>query len=96
MIKSFADKETRDFFAGKRVRRFAGIERQAARRLQILESADSIEDLMMLPSNRFEALGGNRKGQYSIRVNDRWRLCFRFRDGEAHEAHDVELVDYHR
>ena len=48
---------------------------------------------MLLPSNRFEALGGNRKGQYSIRVNDRWRLCFRFRDGEAH---DVELVDYHR
>ncbi|MFO7482408.1 type II toxin-antitoxin system RelE/ParE family toxin [Oceanibaculum nanhaiense] len=93
MIKSFADKETRDFFAGKRVRRFAGIERQAARRLQILASADSIEDLMMLPSNRFEALGGNRKGQYSIRVNDRWRLCFRFRDGEAH---DLELVDYHR
>lgn len=93
MIKSFADKETRDFFAGKRVRRFAGIEHQAARRLQILASADSIEDLMMLPSNRFEALGGNRKGQYSIRVNDRWRLCFRFRDGEAH---DLELVDYHR
>ncbi|MBC7137004.1 MAG: type II toxin-antitoxin system RelE/ParE family toxin [Oceanibaculum nanhaiense] len=93
MIKSFADKETRDFFAGKRVRRFAGIERQAARRLQILASADSIEDLMLLPSNRFEALGGNRKGQYSIRVNDRWRFCFRFRDGEAQ---DVELVDYHR
>ncbi|MCH2393034.1 type II toxin-antitoxin system RelE/ParE family toxin [Oceanibaculum sp.] len=93
MIKSFADKETRDFFAGKRVRRFAGIERQASRRLQILESADSIEDLMLLPSNRFEALGGSRKGQYSIRVNDRWRLCFRFHDGEAQ---DVELVDYHR
>lgn len=93
MIKSFADKETRDFFAGKRVRRFAGIERQAARRLQILASADSIEDLMLLPSNRFEALGGDRKGQYSIRVNDRWRLCFRFHDGEAQ---DVELVDYHR
>lgn len=93
MIKSFADKETRDFFAGKRVRRFAGIERQAARRLQILASADSIEDLMLLPSNRFEALGGDRKGQYSIRVNDRWRLCFRLHDGEAQ---DVELVDYHR
>lgn len=93
MIKSFADKKTRDFFAGKRVRRFAGIERQAARRLQILASADSIEDLMLLPSNRFEALGGDRKGQYSIRVNDRWRLCFRFHDGEAQ---DVELVDYHR
>lgn len=93
MIRSFADKETRDFFAGKRVRRFAGIERQAARRLQILESVAAIEDLMLLPSNRFEALGGDRKGQYSIRVNDRWRLCFRFHDGEAH---DVELVDYHR
>ena len=93
MIRSFADKETRDFFAGKRVRRFAGIERQAARRLQILESVAVIEDLMLLPSNRFEALGGDRKGQYSIRVNDRWRLCFRFHDGEAH---DVELVDYHR
>jgi toxin HigB-1 len=93
VIRSFADKETRDFFAGKRVRRFAGIERQAARRLQILESAAAIEDLMLLPSNRFEALGGDRKGQYSIRVNDRWRLCFCFRDGEAHE---VELVDYHR
>lgn len=93
MIRSFADKETRDFFAGKRVRRFAGIERQAVRRLQILDSATAIEELMLLPSNRFEALGGDRKGQYSIRVNDRWRLCFRFHDGEAQ---DVELVDYHR
>ncbi len=93
MIKSFADKESVAFAAGQRVRAFQGIEAQAQRRLRILADATRIEDLMNLPSNRFEALGGSRKGQYSIRINDRWRLCFRF---EAGDAYDVEIVDCHR
>lgn len=93
VIKSFADKESAAFAAGQRVRIFQGFEPQAQRRLRILADATRIEDLMNLPSNRFEALGGNRKGQYSIRINDRWRLCFRF---EAGDAYDVEIVDYHR
>jgi proteic killer suppression protein len=69
------------------------IERQAQRRLQILDSAESLLDLRRLPSNRFEALRGDRKGRYSIRINDQWRLCFRW--NEANEATDVEIVDYH-
>ena len=92
MIKSFSDKETQALFEGRRVRRFQAIEAQVARRLQFLDSATRIEDLMLRPSNRFEALGGKRKGQYSIRINDQWRLCFRFADGDAF---DVEIVDYH-
>ncbi|KZD12692.1 type II toxin-antitoxin system RelE/ParE family toxin [Oceanibaculum pacificum] len=92
MIKSFSDKETRALFEGRRVRRFQAIEAQAARRLQFLDSATRIEDLMLRPSHRFEALSGKRKGQYSIRINDQWRLCFRFADGDAF---DVEIVDYH-
>jgi proteic killer suppression protein len=92
MIKSFRDKRTSDFAAGRRVREFAAFERQAQRRLRILADATRIEDLMGLPSNRFEALGGNRKGLYSIRINDRWRICFGFEEGDAF---DVEIVDYH-
>lgn len=92
MIKSFGDKGTEAFFAGERVRRFEGCADQARRRLRILDAAERIEDLMRLPSNRFEALGGDRKDQYSIRVNGQWRLCFRFEDGGAHS---VEMVDYH-
>jgi proteic killer suppression protein len=92
MIKGFADDATEDCWNGKRVKRFESFERQAQRRLVILSDASCIEDLMMLRSNRFEALGGKRKGQYSIRINDQWRICVRFEEGDAH---DVEITDYH-
>lgn len=92
MIKSAADKRTAQFLVGKRVPDFQAIERQVSRRVAILNEATCIEDLMKLPSNRFEALGGDRKGQFSIRINDQWRICFNFADGEAL---NVEIVDYH-
>ncbi len=92
MIKSAADKRTARFLTGERVKEFQGFKRQALRRVTILNEATRIEDLRNLPSNRFEALGGDRKGQYSIRINNQWRICFTFRKGEAHE---VEITDYH-
>ncbi len=92
MIKSAADKRTARFLAGERVPEFQAFERQAHRRLGILGDASCVEDLMGLPSSRFEALGGDRDGQYSIRITDRWRICFTFSEGDAH---DVEIVDYH-
>ena len=92
MIKSAADKRTARFLTGERVKEFQTHERQAQRRVTILNEATCIEDLRNLPSNRFEALGGDRKGQYSIRINKQWRICFTFRKGEAHE---VEITDYH-
>jgi proteic killer suppression protein len=92
MIKSAADKRTARFLLGQSVKEFRAFERQAQRRMALLNEASCLEDLMRLPSNRFEALHGNRKGQYSIRINGQWRICFRFEEGEAH---DVEIVDYH-
>lgn len=92
MIKSFKNKETRAIYEGKRVATFQAFYQQAQKRLQILESATKLEDLKYLPSNRFEALLGDRKGQYSIRINKQWRICFRW---ENDEAYDVEIVDYH-
>ncbi len=92
MIRSFRDRKTADFAAGQRVKGFQAIERQAAKRLRILNDAERIEDLRALPSNRFEALGGDRAGQYSIRINDQWRLCFTFQNGDTF---DVEITDYH-
>jgi proteic killer suppression protein len=92
MIRSFRDRRTADFAAGKRVKAFQAFERQAQKRLRILADAERIEDLAALPSNRFEALGGDRAGQFSIRVNSQWRICFTFRDGDAF---DVEITDYH-
>ena len=92
MIQSFRDKETEALYAGRRVRQFEAIRAQAERRLQILESAARLEDLMMLPSNRFEALSGRRKGQYSIRINDQWRVCFEWKEDGPH---NVEITDYH-
>ena len=71
---------------------FQSFTQQAEKRLQILESATCIEDLMNLPSNRFEALGGNRKGQLSIRINQQWRICFHWQEDGPH---DVEMVDHH-
>jgi toxin HigB-1 len=92
VIKSCADKRTERFLAGKRVKDFDGFSDQARRRLAVLASATRLEDLAGLPSNRLETLGGDRAGQYSIRINLQWRICFRW-DGEG--AVDVEIVDYH-
>jgi proteic killer suppression protein len=93
MIQSFADAETERFFATGRSKRFPPEKRQrAAMRLTQLDAATRIEDLGSPPSNRLEALRGERKGQWSIRVNDQWRVCFRFSGGDAF---DVEITDYH-
>jgi proteic killer suppression protein len=92
MIQTFRGRDTEALFNGKRVRRFQAVTAQAERRLQILDSATSLADLVGLPSNRLEALQGDRRGQYSIRINDQWRLCFVWREDGAYE---VEMVDYH-
>ena len=92
MIKSFADRDTQALYEGQRVRRFEGFRAQAEKRLQIPRRSRSLEDLRGLPSNRLEALSGNRRGQFSIRINRRWRICFRWQDGDAY---DVAIVDYH-
>ncbi len=94
MIAGYRDKRTRDFAAGQRVKAFSGIERPARLKLDRLEAATAVKDLAALPGNRFEALAGDRKGQYSIRINDPWRLCFEWPDG-APGPSDVEIVDYH-
>ena len=92
MIKSFRCKNTEALYYGKRVRKFESCAAQAERRLEILDNAKSINDLMALPSNRFETLSGDRAGQYSIRVNQQWRVCFEWKDADAY---NVEIVDYH-
>ena len=94
MIVSYRDKRTRDFAAGKFVKAFSGIERAARLKLDRLEAATGIRDLAALPGNRFEALAGDRKGQYSIRINDQWRICLEWLDG-APGPSNVEIVDYH-
>ncbi len=92
MIKSFGDGKTESFFHRERSRQFAAIERVALRKLRLLHIAKELKDLAAPPANRLEALKGDRRGQHSIRVNDQWRLCFVWRDGDAY---DVEIVDYH-
>ena len=92
MIRSFADRDTRALYEGRRVRRFEGFRAQAERRLQILRRARTLDDLRRLPSNRLEALSGDREGRFSIRINRQWRVCFRWHEGDAY---DVEIVDYH-
>ena len=92
MLKTFADRETEALFGGIRVRRFVNIERPARRKLEYLDAAVVLEDLRAPPGNRLEALKGNRAGQHSIRVNDQYRVCFRWRNGDAY---DVEICDYH-
>ena len=82
------------FAAGKRVKAFSGIERAARLKLDRLEAATEVKDLAALPGNRFEALVGDRKGQYSIRINDQWRICFEWLD-RAPGPSKVEIVDYH-
>jgi proteic killer suppression protein len=94
MIRSFRDKRTRAFASGEDVKEFRSFARQAYKRLEILDAADSLDALRALPSNRMEALRGDRKGQFSIRINDRWRLCFQWPSGEPGPS-DVEIVDYH-
>ncbi len=94
VIVSYRDKRTRDFAAGKRVKAFSGFERPARLKLDRLESATSLRDLAALPGNRFEALIGDRKGQYSIRINDQWRICFEWGDQPPGPS-NVEIVDYH-
>ena len=94
MIVSYRDKRTRDFAVGKRVKDFSGFERSARLKLDRMEAATSLGDLAALPGNRFEALRGDRKGQYSIRINDQWRICFEWHD-EAPGPSNVEIVDYH-
>jgi proteic killer suppression protein len=79
---------------GKRVKAFFGIERQARLKLDRLEAAAALKDLAVLPGNRFEALVGDRKGQYSIRINDQWRICLEWPDGQPGPS-NVEIVDYH-
>lgn len=93
MIQSFASSETERFFATGKSRRLPqDILNRAGMRLTQLDGAVSLDDLRMPPSNRLEALTHDRKGQWSIRINDQWRICFRFKDGDAF---DVEIVDYH-
>lgn len=90
----FRDKRTARFAEGERVKEFQAFKEQAERRLDILEAAASRNDLMRLPSNRFEALGGDRKGQFSIRINQQWRICFEWPD-EAPRPFNIEITDYH-
>jgi proteic killer suppression protein len=94
MIVSYRDKRTADFAAGRRVKAFSGIDRAARLKLDRLEAATGLQDLAALPGNRFETLKGDRKGQYSIRINDQWRICFGWR-GQSPGPTDVEIVDYH-
>ncbi|MBE0502133.1 MAG: type II toxin-antitoxin system RelE/ParE family toxin [Desulfuromonadales bacterium] len=92
MIKSFRDKNTEALFHDELVRRFKDFERPARRKLYYLHRAKSLQDLRVPPGNRLEGLSGNRAGQHSIRINDQWRICFVWLDGDAYE---VEIIDYH-
>jgi proteic killer suppression protein len=94
LIKSFADRETEKLFGGQRTRRLpADLLRVALRKLIQVNAAATLDFLRVPPGNRLEVLKGDRAGQHSIRINDQWRICFRWRDGNAY---DVEIVDYHK
>lgn len=92
MIKSYRDKKTQVFAGGRFVKDFQGFRRQAEKRLEILDAAKTLGDLAALPSNRLEALSGNRQGQHSIRINQQWRICFEW---PAEGPENVEITDYH-
>ena len=93
MIRNFADREAEKIWGGTPSRRLPGdIQPVARRKLRMLNNALNLDDLRIPPANRLEALKGDRKGQHSIRINDQWRICFRWKDGDAY---DVEIVDYH-
>ncbi len=94
VILSFRDKRTRKFAEGKRVRAFTGFEMQAHKRLRLLHLARHLQALRALPGNRLEALSGDRAGQYSIRINEQWRICFEWLD-DAPGPSNIEIVDYH-
>jgi proteic killer suppression protein len=94
MIVGYRGKRTMDFAAGMRVRAFEGVERSARLKLDRLDAATALKDLAALPGNRFETLTGDRKGQCSIRINDRWRICFEWPNTEPGPS-NVEIVDYH-
>ena len=94
MIVSYRDKRTERFAAGERVKEFSGFARRAELRLDRLETATGLCDLAALPGNRLESLRGDRAGQYSVRINDQWRLCFRWPEGSP-GPEGVEIVDYH-
>ncbi|HKS68293.1 MAG TPA: type II toxin-antitoxin system RelE/ParE family toxin [Candidatus Acidoferrales bacterium] len=92
MIRSFRSADTERLFIRERVRQFEAFERVAQRKLAVLNAATTLDDLAAVRGNRLEKLKGNRKGQYSIRINDQWRVCFKWKDGDAL---DVEIADYH-
>jgi toxin HigB-1 len=92
VIRSFADRDTERLYQRERVVRFRAFERIALRKLRMLNAATNIIDLRMPPGNRLEKLKGDREGQWSIRINDQWRICFNWENGDAF---DVEIVDYH-
>ena len=92
MIRSFRCKETEKLFHRQQSRRFGNIGTVARRKIRMLDDAEKLEDMAAVPGNRLEALGGDRKGQHSIRINDQWRICFIWRKGAAES---VEIVDYH-
>jgi proteic killer suppression protein len=94
VIISYRDGRTADFAAGKRVKALSGIERPARLKLDRVEAAHTLKDLAALPGNRFEALKGDRKGQYSIRINNQWRICFEWPEKSTGPM-NVEIVDYH-
>jgi proteic killer suppression protein len=94
VIVSYRDDRTADFAAGKRVKALSAIERPARLKLDRIEAAQTLKDLTALPGNRFEALKGDRKGQYSLRINDQWRICFEWPDKSPGPT-NVEIVDYH-
>jgi proteic killer suppression protein len=93
VIRSFRDRETKKVFERERSRRLSpDVQRRAHRKLLLLDAAEALDDLRVPPGNRLERLSGDRAGQYSIRVNDQWRVCFRWERGDAY---DVEIADYH-
>jgi proteic killer suppression protein len=93
MIRSFGERETERVFCREPRTKFAqAVARAALRKLLILDAAETLADLRVPPGNRLEKLSGNRAGQHSVRVNDQWRICFRWENGDAY---DVEIVDYH-
>ena len=94
MIVSYRDSKTQRFADGKHVKEFSGFAHQAELRLERLDAATSLKDLAALPGNKLEVLRGNRQGQYSVRINDQWRICFEWPSGAFGPA-NVEIVDYH-
>jgi proteic killer suppression protein len=92
MIRSFSDKKTEKFFSGERIKTCSCVKKAGERKLVMLDSAEELVDLLVPSANKLEKLSGDRKGQYSIRINDQWWVCFVWRrDG----PHDVEIIDYH-